>query len=1013
MAVSKRIRILCMEDDAGLARLTKKTLTAAGFTVEVAADGEEGLSMWAAGSYDVLLVDQTMPVRSGLDVIRALAFEEPLPPTVMVTGTGNEEIAVQAMKLGAGDYVVKDAEGSYLDLLPTVIERLLEQQRLGEEKRQAEEALQKAHDELEARVKERTAELEQANEKLSQEVADRTKAEEALRESEERFRQLANLLPQTVFEVDGEGNLIYTNRHGLEISGYSRDDLEKGLHILELFSPEDRERVEQDVHRLLMGGIVHDRRYTALKKDGNTYPVLLYSGLILRDGEPAGLRGIALDITEQVWIEQALRESEERFRELSELLPLPVFECDREGNFTYSNTAGFEASGYAQEDLEKGLNALALVIPEHREGMTEQMQNAMAGGMIAGYQYTAARKDGSTFEALIYGSPIILAEEAVGLRAVALDITERVRMEERLGAIYQLGRELTLLRDEELLIQRALETAAQVLRCEYAACGLVDEAAGEIVYRRRLKEGELEQVDLRLPLGGEQGLCVAVVRSGDALNVPDVSQEPSYVPFPGDETRSELCVPLKVGDRVIGVLNADSTEADHFAAEDLQVLQTLADQTAVALENARLFGEVQQRARELDALNKAAGAVTSTLDLSTVLDQTIAEARTLLDAEAGSVLLYEPETGELAFTATDSPAAEALVGARFPSTAGIAGAAVQTGAPVLVADAQQDPRFYSGIDESTGMITRTLVAVPLRYRDQIIGVVEVLNKATGPFDQHDVEVLEGMSSSAAIAIANARLYQDLNEQMEALQKTQAQLIHSEKMSALGRLVASITHEINNPLQAVQTYVTLAQEDLSEAGGRDRVERYLGIVESEIERVSTIVHRMRDFYRPARARVQPTDLHPVLESVLALADRRLQHCGVTVEREWADELPEVRANADHLKQVFLNLVLNAADAMPSGGTLQLRTSFVETGEREPAVRIDFVDEGVGLSPERQARLFEPFFTTKEKGSGLGLYISYGIVEAHDGDILVESKEGEGSTFSVVLPVEGPPPAGDDE
>jgi signal transduction histidine kinase len=229
------------------------------------------------------------------------------------------------------------------------------------------------------------------------------------------------------------------------------------------------------------------------------------------------------------------------------------------------------------------------------------------------------------------------------------------------------------------------------------------------------------------------------------------------------------------------------------------------------------------------------------------------------------------------------------------------------------------------------------------------------------------------------------------------------------MTALGRLAASIAHEINNPLQAVQTYLTLAQEELEEEQQHlAPMTRYLGTVAKEIERIATIVRHMRDFYRPAREGLQPTYLHAVLESVLALTNKQLQHSHVVVERVWADHLPAIEANPDHLKQVFLNLVLNAIDAMPMGGTLRISTRvdqvLVNAGQQPlPAVRIEFSDTGEGMPPEVLSRLFEPFFTTKEGGTGLGLSISYGIIQAHGGQVTVESHAKMGTTFIILLPV----------
>ena len=166
MPEPEHVRILYMEDNAGLARLFQKRLRNAGYTVDIAHDGGEGLAMYAEGSYDVLAVDQNMPIHNGLEVIRILASQGSLPPTIMVTGAGNEQTAIQAMKLGARDYIVKDVDLGYLDLLPTVIEQVLQQQRTIEDKQRAQQALREYSEKLEEMVEQRTKELRDAQEKL-------------------------------------------------------------------------------------------------------------------------------------------------------------------------------------------------------------------------------------------------------------------------------------------------------------------------------------------------------------------------------------------------------------------------------------------------------------------------------------------------------------------------------------------------------------------------------------------------------------------------------------------------------------------------------------------------------------------------------------------------------------------------------------------------------------------------------------------------------------------------------
>jgi len=267
------------------------------------------------------------------------------------------------------------------------------------------------------------------------------------------------------------------------------------------------------------------------------------------------------------------------------------------------------------------------------------------------------------------------------------------------------------------------------------------------------------------------------------------------------------------------------------------------------------------------------------------------------------------------------------------------------------------------------------------------------------------------ATQAATALENAQLLERQQEQYQRLQDAQSRLIQSEKMSALGRLIASISHEINNPLQAVQGCLTLiregVEEELPRLGGVETEPwlRDLEVASTEVQRIATIVQRLRDFYRPARPGLQATDIAATINSVLALTAKQLQHSGITIDQVPAAEPPIiVSTNADQLKQVILNLVLNAIDAMPGGGSLRV-TAMPDTlwvGDHTwPAVRIDFTDTGAGILPDHLPRIFEPFFTTKDTGSGLGLSISYELIKALGGELSVTSRVGVGTTFTVHL------------
>ncbi len=305
---------------------------------------------------------------------------------------------------------------------------------------------------------------------------------------------------------------------------------------------------------------------------------------------------------------------------------------------------------------------------------------------------------------------------------------------------------------------------------------------------------------------------------------------------------------------------------------------------------------------------------------------------------------------------------------------------------------------------------RAFLLAPLSRRERIVGGLVVLDTVPHSWSADEIRILGMLASQSAIALDKAGLYQALQEQHGRLQESQRRLIQAEKMTALGRLVASIAHEINNPLQAIMGSMTLAQEELEKAQiRRGRLVHYLDMSHEEIQRIVAMVQRLRDFYRPAGREMQPTDVRAVLESVLDLTAKQLQDNHVAVECAWAESLPPVLANPDHLRQVFMNLIINAIDAMTGrqGGTLGVRAALDQMPKPDSpdlvaAVRVEISDTGEGIPANVVSRIFEPFTTTKKQGTGLGLAISYEIIQAHSGQITVASQEGAGSTFTICLP-----------
>jgi two-component system NtrC family sensor kinase len=247
------------------------------------------------------------------------------------------------------------------------------------------------------------------------------------------------------------------------------------------------------------------------------------------------------------------------------------------------------------------------------------------------------------------------------------------------------------------------------------------------------------------------------------------------------------------------------------------------------------------------------------------------------------------------------------------------------------------------------------------------------------------------------------------------QRIAKQLMHAEKLAALGRLSASLAHELNNPLQAIHNSVHLM---LSRPLTEEKRQTYLSMTQDEILRLINVVQRTLDFYRPNRDGMRPVEVNEILDAVLSLTETQLHERRVQVVREGeTSRLPRVFAISNHLKQVCFNLIFNAVEAMPEGGELRVRTYLGEAGNEEagyvamsgskgldgPAVTIEIADTGGGIPAEELPKIFEPFYTTRVKGSGLGLAVSYSIIEQHHGELAVRSTVGQGTTFRIRLPV----------
>ncbi len=293
---------------------------------------------------------------------------------------------------------------------------------------------------------------------------------------------------------------------------------------------------------------------------------------------------------------------------------------------------------------------------------------------------------------------------------------------------------------------------------------------------------------------------------------------------------------------------------------------------------------------------------------------------------------------------------------------------------------------------------KSILIQPMFWKGHVMGGFTVLwTRDRHRFSSDELRLAEGIALQGALAVENSRLFEGVKEQMAELKRTQAQLVQSTKLAAIGELAANIAHEINNPLTTVLGFASFLTERIPPS---DPMREELGLIQEEASRARDIVRDLLQFSRQRDFSLESADVNTVLEQVVSMVRRQGALNAITVQERYAPNLPTVELDVSRIKQVFLNIINNAVYVMPNGGSLTIRTEAANGG-----VRIAFEDTGPGIAPEHRDRIFDPFFTTKPEvsGTGLGLSVSLGIVQSHGGTIEVDTEVGRGSTFTVALPL----------
>jgi signal transduction histidine kinase len=510
------------------------------------------------------------------------------------------------------------------------------------------------------------------------------------------------------------------------------------------------------------------------------------------------------------------------------------------------------------------------------------------------------------------------------------------------------------------------------------------------------------------------GIVAAVVREARLSHMSDLESDPRMTPESLRITRSlgvrsHVIVPMIRDGGAIGAIIVGRTAVGPFSNAQIDLLKIFADQAVIAIENVRLFKELEARTRdlarsvdELKALGEVGRAVSSTLDLETVLTTIVSRANHLSGTDAGAIYEYDEATGLFHLRATQNfpdDVVEALRAMPLQRNEGAIGRLAITREPVQIADIAVEGAYQSRARE---MLLRTgyraLLAVPMLREDHIIGGLVVNRTAPGEFSAEVVELLKTFATQSAMALQNARLFQEVEEKSRQLE-----VANRHKSEFL----ANMSHELRTPLNAIIGFSEVLVERMF-GELNEKQDEYLRDIFSSGRHLLSLINDILDLSKIEAGKMElelgTFDLPAAMENALTLVKGRAANHAITLHLEVDRRLGECVGDERKLKQVLVNLVSNAVKFTPEGGRVEVRAAPANGG-----VEFAVSDTGIGIAPEDQEAIFEEFrqvgtdYAKKREGTGLGLTLTKRIVELHGGRIWVKSQLGQGSTFAFMLPL----------
>jgi len=656
------------------------------------------------------------------------------------------------------------------------------------------------------------------------------------------------------------------------------------------------------------------------------------------------------------------------------------------------------------EDIE---NSPYVISPLNLPGTSHPMRSAICLPLVAReYEFGTA--------ILAYESPHPYSDEerayaeqigyqiALALWTVRQDEISQKQLNET-RTLIQIGQALgeTERVGLDIVLQLIVDSARKLIsQAEKTVIHLVDKDNQSLVPQATSGFPPSEKMipNQRMQIG--DGAAGQVLRDSITINIADISTDQRFMQLEVKPAyRSLLVAPVQTAGKKLGTISVESKKSQAFSNHEAELLEALGIQAAIAIENTRLFETTSHSLEELDALYRINQRLVASLDADVLMKEVVDLLQQSFHYYHVQVFLIDSQERDAVLRQGSGEIGTQLknMGHSLLPGEGIVGHVAYTCKPFVTNDVDKVVFF---VRNPLLPNTKSELAAPIKIEDEVLGVLDIQQIPPQQLTERDLQIASAVAEQLAVALQKANLYTNLQTALQHEQTMRSQLLQSERLALMGKLLASVSHELNNPLQTMQNALYLIRDELRHSG--NNLED-LDILSSEMDRMVILLERLRSTYRPLHPEeFSAVQINDIIEDVYKLIATHLRHKDISFEFHPDPNLPPATGITDHLKQVTLNLFLNAVEAMPEGGHLCVDTFSLPTNGE---VVFSIIDNGAGIEPELLPRIFDPFVTNKETGTGLGLTITHEIVEQHRGRILAENVPAGGAKITIWLPVWG--------